>query len=135
MMSARPWRRGMSVAVAPAALHRGLALQRLPSLAEPLMHVAGIGVDHGRVGQRVNVRHTREAAIPVAPEPGGGRHHLVERREVSDADLRNAIDLETNQNAEERYAAHECARAVDGIDEPAWCRRLVSPPNSSPTMA
>ena len=74
---------------------------------------------------RVDVFVTRAGRpFHVHPPPRAG-DGVAERGKMAHADEHLAVDLQTQQHAEQRDAVHEAACAVDRIDEPA-VRRVAA---------
>jgi hypothetical protein len=59
----------------------------------------------------------------VQPWPRAGRERLVERGEVDDADDGLVAHLDADERPVQRHAAHERARPVERVDDPADGRR------------
>ena len=94
-----------------------------------------VRVNHRRLDKRGLRRGPRGTAVPCAAQSAGCGQRLADARQVAHADDHLAVDLETEQDAEERHAVDEAARAVDGVDEPAVRRAAGVGAGSSPTIA
>ena len=115
----------MAVAIAPPSLERRRLLKRHPSGAKTAGQETAVRIHHSRFVEARCGGDASCSAIPDAAEAATGGNRVAQRGEMADTDLHHAINLQTQQYAEERHTVHEAACPVDRIDEPAVRRVSV----------
>ena len=71
-----------------------------------LLEAGGFGETRDAL-REASFRHVGPATVQVAAFAGGGADHLIEGREVSGAHLADAVYLQPDQHAVQRYAPDE----------------------------
>src|SRR5437879_8243502 len=99
-----------------------------------------IAVEQHRLMEIADLRHAKAARSRQRPRSAGGVPAGAERGRACDAGHDLSLRLDGEQSPEDRDAAHEADRAVDGIDDQPGARRpgiipLLFPENAQAGMA
>src|SRR2546427_47139 len=87
-----------------------------------------IAVEQHRLTEVSDLRHAKAARSRERPRSAGGVPAGAERGRARDAGHDLSLRLDGEQSPEDRDAAHEAHRAVDGIDDqPCACRPRIIP--------